>query len=74
MFSKDYLLEGMRNQIRKERSMSIRPVISRGRQIENNVDWDAMNVRSIELVDPVTGKFYFTVGYSIVGGDDVVRP
>ncbi len=74
MFSRDYAREAMFNQMRKERTASIRPVITRGRQIENNIDWEAMNVRAIELIDPLTGKFYFTVGYSIVGGGDVVRP
>lgn len=74
MFSRTFSLQGLRNQILRERTDTIRPVISRGRQIENQIDWMALPVDSIDMIEPTSGAFYFTVGYSIVGGGDVVRP
>ncbi len=74
MFSREYGIQGLFNQIGRERTRSIRPVISRGRQIENQIDWMALPIDSVDMIDPATGSFFFTVGYSIVGGGDVLRP
>lgn len=74
MFSREYGLQGLFNQISQERLRTIRPVITRGRQIENQIDWMALPIDSVDMIDPDSGAFFFTVGYSIVGGGDVLRP
>lgn len=71
--SKEYGRKGLWNQINRERIATIRGPISRSRQVENNVDWQALSVTTTELVDPDTGKFFFVPGFSIVGGPDIVR-
>ncbi len=72
--SKQWDQEAMRRQMYLERTNTIRPVFTRGRQLENNVDFQSLNVVPISLVDPLTGNFFFTPGFSTVGGPDVVRP
>jgi hypothetical protein len=60
---------------RRERQNSVRPVLVQGRRAESQVDPTELPVReTLRLRDPDTGEFWFVVGYSTIGGPDVVAP
>lgn len=70
----EYDRRGLRRQLGLGVSDTFRPIITRSRHTDSNIDWAALPVESVNLVDPETGKFWFVVGVSTVGGGDRVRP
>lgn len=73
-FVDSYEQEGLRRQIQLERSNSVRSPISRGKHLDKDIDWACITVKNrMQLIDPVTGKFFFIIGVSIVGGGDIVQ-
>lgn len=72
--SLDYYIKGLRFQMQRFNDHH-EPVISRARHIHSQVDINSCTIlESRVLIDPATGRFYFTPGVSEVGSGDVVRP
>jgi hypothetical protein len=72
-FAHDFMVKGFRRMSDLDRKNSTRPVITRGRHLEQ-MDWHQLPLRSSQTLVSDSGAFYFIVGYSMVGNGDVVRP
>ncbi len=78
----DKAIESLRRQVELERKASIRGPISLSRRAEASVDLSQLSVNKVlslritEAGNGATvadiGKFWFTPGYSRVGGPDIV--
>ena len=55
------------------RKKTFRPVISRGKHLEE-VDWNQLPITSSETLVDEDGVFWFIPGYSVIGGGDRVKP
>lgn len=52
---------------------SFRPVISRGKHLDN-IDWNQLPIKSSEDLTDDDGVFWFIPGFSIIGSGDRVKP
>lgn len=64
---------GLRRQADLARKASVRPVITRGRHLENQ-DWEQLPMKSSNILTDTDGAFFFVPGISLVGSTDKVRP
>ena len=51
---------------------TFRSILTRSRRIEQGIDYSQLPVTSSKTLVRSDGKFFFLVGYSMVGGPDVV--
>lgn len=74
-YSDDLFKKGVARANDLNRKDTVRPIITRGRAHEANIDWKQLTcTSSVDLVDTETGLFWFLPGFSQVGGPDRVRP
>lgn len=64
---------GFLRQVDLEKKATVRPIITRGRQLEQQ-NWEQLPLKSNNTLTSVTGAFYFVIGFSKVDGTDLVRP
>lgn len=71
---REYEIRALRRQIKHDRVDGLRSIWTRGRSIEANIHVKQLKTFSYAPMRNAAGAFYFVVGYSRVGGSDVVRP
>ena len=71
---RDYEISMLRKQLARDRAQGLRSVWSRGRALEASIVASQLRVVSTTDMRNEDGAFYFVVGYSTVGGPDVIRP
>lgn len=70
---RDAELAGLSKRLQRDRQATTRTIWTRGRILEAHVHSEQLKTNSfMNLRDPDSGLFYFIVGYSQVGGPDIV--